>query len=154
MNVREFLNENGVTFEVIQHQPAYDAQRLAQTVHVSGNEVAKTVLLRTDGPDPYVVAVLPATSSIDFDKLRRVLNVELVELATEIEMRERCPDCEIGTLPPFGSQYDMKTVVERRLTDDERIVFEGNNHEEAIRMKYADFDRLEKPQVCSLAVGA
>ena len=151
MNIQEFLARQNIPFEVLQHRDTYDAQRMAQAVHVSGHKVAKTVLLRISEPCEYVVVVLPATHTVDFDKARRVLGAENVELATEMEMSQRCPDCDIGALPPFGSQYDMKTVVDESLTEGEEIVFEGCLHSEAIRMKYADFARLENPQVVSLS---
>ena len=46
----------------------------------------------------------------------------------------------------------MKTIVERSLTADEEIVFEGNNHREAIRMRYEDFRDIEQPLVARFAV--
>jgi Ala-tRNA(Pro) deacylase len=48
----------------------------------------------------------------------------------------------------------MKTIVDESLTKDEEIVFEGNTHVEAIRMKYADFYRLAEPLVGSFAYRA
>jgi Ala-tRNA(Pro) deacylase len=45
----------------------------------------------------------------------------------------------------------MKTIVDSSLADDEEIWFEGNTHNEAVRMKFADFQRLEKPQVAPFA---
>ena len=72
-------------------------------------------------------------------------------MATEIEMAELCPDCEIGALPPFGSQYGLKTVVDESLVADEWIVFEGNTHAEAIRMKFADFCDIEHPLVLPIS---
>jgi hypothetical protein len=33
------------------------------------------------------------------------------------------------------------------LAEDEEIWFEGNTHNEAVRMKFDDFQQLEKPQV-------
>ena len=68
MKPDEFLKERGVAFEVILHSPTYDAQRMAAAVHVSGREVAKTVLLRADEGYAYFVAVLPATKRIDLPK--------------------------------------------------------------------------------------
>ena len=72
---------------------------MAQALHVPGREVAKTVLLRSRG-GPYVVAVLPATKSIDFKKASQALGGAPLELATELEIAEYCPDCEFGALPP------------------------------------------------------
>jgi len=152
MNVREFLSENDVTFEVIQHRPTYDAQRMAQATHTPGRDVAKTVLLRGGADAPYVVAVVPSTRNIDLDRAGHALRIERAELATEPEIKEHCPDCEIGVLPPFGSRYGMKTLVDEALTHEDQIVFESNTHEESIRMSYADFDRLEQPQVASFTV--
>jgi Ala-tRNA(Pro) deacylase len=151
MKIQAFLESQGVPFTALKHRPTYDAQRTAQVLHVHGNEMAKTVLLRANGGYVYVVAVLPATKKIDLEKTREVLGGAKVELATEVEISEHCPDCEIGALPPFGSQYDMKTIVDESLAEDDEIVFEGNTHEEAIRMKYADFARVEQPLVADFA---
>ncbi|NIL97263.1 MAG: deacylase [Planctomycetales bacterium] len=149
MQVQEFLKEKNVVFEALQHEPTYDAQRMAQAVHTSGHEVAKTVLLRAGANEAYVVAVLPADEHVDFGKVGTALGCEVVELASEREIAAHCPDCEVGALPPFGSQYGMQTLVDTSLTEDEDIVFEGNTHREAIRMKFADFQRLENPLVGS-----
>jgi Ala-tRNA(Pro) deacylase len=70
-----------------------------------------------------------------------------VELATEFELQKHCPDCEFGVLPPFGSRYGAQTIVDTSLTEDEDIWFEGSTHEEAIRMKFAEFCRLEQPLI-------
>lgn len=152
MNVQELLSDNHVNFETIPHRDVYDAQRLAQELHTPGREVAKTVLLRADHAYAYIVAVLPATKTIDFDKVSATLGGSKIELATELEIKKYCPDCEMGILPPFGSQYGMKTLVEESLTQNEEIVFEGNNHHEAIRMQYEDFHRIEEPLVARFAV--
>jgi Ala-tRNA(Pro) deacylase len=98
-----------------------------------------------------VVAVLPATHRIDFDALSACLGGARLELATEAEIAERCPDCEFGVLPPFGAHYGAKTIVDKSLAEDEYIHFEADSHTEAIRMKYADFYRFERPLVACFA---
>jgi Ala-tRNA(Pro) deacylase len=35
--------------------------------------------------------------------------------------------------------------VDERLAEDETIVFNAGNHTEAVRLRYADFERLAKP---------
>ena len=150
MKVAEYLQQQKVRFNVLPHPTTYDAQRMAGSLHVPGREVAKTVLLRSRG-GPYVVAVLPATKSIDFKKVSQALGGAPLELATALEIAEHCPDCEFGALPPFGSQYGMKTIVDEGLTSDEEIFFEGNTHQEAIRMRFEDYCRIEKPIVAGFA---
>ncbi len=152
MNVLEFLKERGVKCEVLRHTPTYDAQHLAHSVGESGKNVAKTVLLRgKDGS--YVVAVLPASKNVDLHQAKKVLGGE-VTLATESELKQECQDCELGALPPFGTQYGMTTIVDVALTKARDIVFEGNRHDEAIRMQFQDFEQLEAPRIAEFAMAA
>jgi Ala-tRNA(Pro) deacylase len=116
---------------------------MAQALHVHGKDVAKPVLVRTK--HGYALAVLPATCRVDLQRLRDDLG-EDVELATEDEVERIFTDCERGVRPPFGSLYHLPTIVDEALTKDERIVFEGPNHEEALRMSYHDFDAVEHPR--------
>lgn len=152
MNVTTFLNERKCWFERVPHQPTYSAQRMAHELHVPGREVAKTVLLRANGDYKFVVAVLPASKKIDFQRVSKLLGGSKIELATEIEIGTHCPDCEFGVLPPFGSRYGMRTIVDSSLSEDDEIVFEGNTHVEAIRMRFAEFRELEDPLVAPFAV--
>lgn len=149
MDIKEFLIRQGVFFELLPHPPTYDAQHLAHALHVSGRQVAKTVLLR-DG-DRYLVAVLPATHVIDFERLRQVAGLRRPELAPESALEEVCPDCELGALPALGSLYGARTIVDASLADGERIVFEANTHDEAVRLGYRDFAALERPVVAAFA---
>lgn len=149
MNVEQMLSQGGVGFEVLRHDPTYGGQRLAQSVAVSGSLVAKTVLLQVDGA--MVLAVLPATHLIDLDEVKATFRAETVALSTEEEFDEWFPDCELGALPPFGSQYGMLTLVDDGLSEDEMIVFEGNKHDEAICMRFVDYQNLEDPVVASFA---
>jgi Ala-tRNA(Pro) deacylase len=149
MNVANFLKRGHCKFKRVPHAPAYSAQHLAQELHVPGREVAKTVLLRST--DELVVAVLPASMKIDFKRVCRLPGEPKLGLATEFEIAAHCPDCDFGVLPPFGSRYGLKTIVDSSLTDDEYIWCEGNTHEEAIRMKFEDFRRLEQPIIAPIA---
>jgi Ala-tRNA(Pro) deacylase len=151
MKVEDYLATKNVEFDVIPHHDTYGAQRMAQALHVSGKEVAKTVLLRANHGFKYLVAVLPANKSIDFERASQALGGSRLELATETEITEHCPDCEVGALPPFGSQYGMETIVDESLAEDDEIVFEGNTHHESIRLKFQDFCDIEGPLVASFA---
>jgi Ala-tRNA(Pro) deacylase len=151
MNVVKFLEAGHYEFERVPHRATYSAQRLAHELHVPGREVAKTVLLRADGGYKYIVAVLPASKTIDLNNVSKLLGGSKLELATEFDIEKNCPDCEFGVLPPFGSRYGMKTIVDKSLAEDEDIWFEGNTHDEAIRMKLAEFCRLEQPLVAPFA---
>lgn len=150
MEVVTFLEKQHYRFERLPHPPAYGAQRLAQALHVKGDKVAKTVLLRADDASRFVVAVLPANRTIDLAGASRLVGAA-VHLATEMEIAARCPDCEFGVLPPFGSRYGIRTIVDESLTKEDQIYFEGATHAEAIRMSFKDYREIEEPSIGTFA---
>ncbi len=152
MKMREILEANRIDYRVYPHGQTFDAQHLAADLRVPGDNVAKTVLVRANGGFKYFVYVLPASKRIDLKRLSKALGGAEVHLATELEIADRCPECEFGVLPPFGSQFGMTTLVEESLSKHQDIFFEGDTHDEAIRMNYDDFVRLEHPTTVWAAI--
>jgi Ala-tRNA(Pro) deacylase len=50
-------------------------------------------------------------------------------------------------MPPFGPLYHQPVVVDKSLTSDPEISFNGGSHSDAIRMRYRDFEELVQPMV-------
>jgi Ala-tRNA(Pro) deacylase len=144
MRLDEFLTDRKVPFQRLHHPPAYTANRVAQALHVPGRAMAKSVLVRT--ANGYILTVLPATHRVDMDRLQEDLHERDIDLASEDEMERIFLDCERGAMPPFGSLYDLPTLVDESLAEDEEIVFEGQDHEQAIRMRYRDYEAVEQPR--------
>jgi len=142
--IKEFLDGHNTKYTIIKHSSAFTAQEIAASAHISGKELAKTVMIKFDGK--MAMAVLPASYKISFDDLKEVLGVEKVRLAYEQEFMDKFPDCEVGAMPPFGNLYGMEVYVAESLTDDEEIAFNACSHTELIRMKYDDFEKLAKPK--------
>lgn len=143
MRVPEFLAEQQVAFEALIHPPAFTAQKRARFLGISGYCVAKSVLLH--GPAGYFLAVLPATHHIHRDVLVRELG-GAVRIATDDEVAAIFRDCEWGVVSPFGTLYELPVILDESLHADLEIVFEGQTHAHAIRMRCGDFERLERPR--------
>ena len=139
----DFLDANGVKYVKITHSIAFTAQDVAESVHISGKEMAKTVIVWMDGA--MAMAVLPAFSMVDFTRLKEVTGTAGIEMASESEFKDRFPSCDVGAMPPFGNLYNMKVFVDALLAEDKEIAFNAGTHYELIRMPYADFKRLVKP---------
>ena len=143
--VKTFLDEHGTKYVVISHSKAFTAQGIAAIAHVSGKELAKTVIIKLDGA--LAMAVLPASYQVDLEELRRRTGVNNAELATEREFKQHFPDCETGAMPPFGNLYGIPVYVDETLTLDREIAFNAGSHYELIKMSFRDFERLVKPEV-------
>ena len=150
MNLTHFLDQQDITYQVYRHHETYDAQHMAQTLHVPGRKIAKTVMARASGGSTLIVLVVPGTKFVDLRRVSAVLGGIDVRLATESEILERCPGCEFGVVPIFGSQYGMETIVDESVAKQERIVFQGDTHEEAIQLRFSDFYVLEHPRIATI----
>ena len=146
--LKQFLDSNNVKYVSISHSPAYDAQRIAESTHIPGKELAKTVIVRID--DQFAMAVLPASSRVHLGHLKVAVSASHVELATEAEVETLFPDCEKGAMPPFGNLSDIDVYVAEQLTEDKEIAFSAGSHTEVVRMSYKDFDRLVMPKITAL----
>lgn len=147
--IGEYLQDNGVSFDIHEHAPAYTAQEVAAEEHVSGDELAKAVIVQAK--KQYVMCVLPASCKLDMDKVAVKLRAKSVRLADEVELAGLFPDVEVGSESPFGNLYHLTTLVDERLADREEIVFQAGSHRHVIRMKYADYASLAQPDVSDLA---
>lgn len=143
--LKEYLDRHHIKYTSIKHSPAYTAQEIAARSHISGKDMAKTVMVKIN--NEMAMAVLPASFKIDFEALMNVTGSAMVDLASEEEFKFIFPDCEIGAMPPFGNLYDLDVYVSEKLAEDNEIWFNAGTHNELIRMHYDDFERLVKPRV-------
>jgi Ala-tRNA(Pro) deacylase len=146
--LREFLDSHHIKYLVISHSLAYTAQGIAALTHCSGKKLAKTVIVKIDGI--LAMAVVPAPTHVDLDRLRILAGAETVEIASEPEFKDAFPDCETGAMPPFGNLYDMTVYADADLAENEEITFIAGTHRELVRMNWNDMMRLVNPIVDNL----
>ena len=150
-SLTEYLDQNHVKYVIITHSPAYTAQGIAGLTHISGKELAKTVMVKLD--EKMVMAVLPANFHVDLAALKRTLKAKTVELASEEEFKDRFDCCETGAMPPFGNLFGLPVFVDENLARDKEIAFNAGTHRELIRMSWEDYQRLAEPMVLRFAAG-
>ncbi|HKZ53104.1 MAG TPA: YbaK/EbsC family protein [Candidatus Acidoferrales bacterium] len=143
--LKKFLDDYGVGYDVMHHDPAFTAQELSARMHISGYEFVKVVVVKMDGQ--FALAALPAPLRVNFKQLAHVAGVKKVSLASEEEFQQLFPDCELGAMPPFGNLYNLPTYVEQDVAGNENIVVNAGTHAEAIRLRYSDFSRLARPRL-------
>ena len=145
MRVTEFLDKEGVAYETLEHAPVFSSQGLAAIEHEPGKYVAKPVIVKAD--DRYIMCVLPAPRKVDLGRLKDQLDAASVALAEEDEIGKLFPDCELGAEPPFGNLYELPTVMDQTLEQDDHIVFQAGTHGKAVRLSMGDYRRLVEPKV-------
>jgi Ala-tRNA(Pro) deacylase len=143
--LREFLDTHNIKYIIFSHSLAYTAQGIAALTHVSGKELAKTVIVRIDGD--LAMAVVPASRHVDLPLLKQAAAAREVTLASEQEFKDKFLDCEAGAMPPFGNLYGMAVYADESLTRNKEITFNAGTHRELMRMNWVDLVKLVEPRI-------
>lgn len=146
--LRDLLEERHVPYQLLSHPRGYTARQLARSEGISECQHAKVVMVKTNGQ--HRMTVLPTDRRVDLRKLEEATG-EHWDIEEEGDFSPLFPDCEIGTMPPFGELYDVSMYVDRSLAENDDIVFEAGTHTDAVRMKYRDYEALAHPVVADFA---
>jgi Ala-tRNA(Pro) deacylase len=136
--LQKHLDRN-VTYEVITHDPTMSSTRTAQACHVSGDRLAKAIVLRHDGR--YMLAVLPASHHVRLADLKAQIGDD-VDLADEKEIKQLFPDCALGAVPPVGECYELDVIIDDSIQEQPDVYLEGGDHATLVHMDQAQFARL------------
>ena len=139
--IAEYLEANGIAFEIVEHTPTMSASAEAEATHHRPSQVAKTVVLRDQRG--YVVAVVPASRRLDLHKVRELLGAsKTLRFATELEMARDFPAVETGATPPFGPMLPLAEVIDQRLLEEDRILCAGGDHRHSVLVDPRDVVRM------------
>jgi Ala-tRNA(Pro) deacylase len=147
--ILEFLDGNHVSYAVIHHPAATAAQRVAESMHLPGKFLVKTVVVKLDGR--LALAVVPAVNDVDLTLLGRASGTNHVELAEKADFVDRFADCQLGAMPPFGNLFGIDAYVDRNIAKLDKIAFNAGTHTDAIAMSFADYRRLAHPRLVKIA---
>ncbi len=136
--LQRYLDQR-VTYEVIPHEPTMSSTRTAEACHISGDCLAKGVVLRRNGV--YMLAVLPASHHIRLADLRAQFG-EDVDLAPEAEINALFGDCAQGAVPPIGDCYGLETIVDDSIDAKPEVYLEAGDHATLVRLTHAQFAKL------------
>ena len=127
--LKTFLDKNKIKYSLSEHKKVYTAFNEAETQHLKGKEVAKTVLVKT-------IVVVPAIKHVDFGKVKKALKAKKVSMAKESDIT-KVLKTKIGLIHTFG--YDLPVLVDNSLLKQKELVMSAGSYTESLEMKPKDF---------------
>jgi Ala-tRNA(Pro) deacylase len=144
------LAHYGIPFEVHHHPPAYTASELAETEHITGYRVAKTVFLISQGRP--IAVVLPSCRRLDLESVKAVLGQDDLRLATEAEIAGWFKGCEPGAVPPLQLRQDERILMDRSLAHLGPMLIPAGTVEDAMLVPFRAWFRAVRPGVGHFAM--
>jgi Ala-tRNA(Pro) deacylase len=143
--IRALLNEHGVTFKELEHEPTYTSEESARARGEPLEVGAKALVMRL-GED-FGVFVLPADRRVDSGAITRHLGLKGLRFATPEELLART-GLVPGSVPPFGHPI----LPMQLFADPEvgvalgRIAFNAGSLTRSFVLGAADWRRVASPQ--------
>jgi len=143
--VKKELDDNGISYEEVEHNEAFTAQEMAQREHITGHRVVKVVALMADGKP--VELILPASKRVNLKTAGELLGSRNVRLASEAEIRSYFRDCEVGAIPPFRHWKNIDLLMDTSMAVSGDILISSGTHRDAIRVRFEDWFKITQPKV-------
>src|SRR5437868_1920457 len=137
--LKRYLTAENIQYEEIRHELSMTSARTAEACHISGDRLAKGVVLRRDGE--YMLAVMPASHHLRLLELRNQLG-DNVDMANEAEINQLFRDCAHGAVPAVGKCYGLNIIVDDSIEAQPEIYMEAGDHETLVHLTHEQFERM------------
>jgi Ala-tRNA(Pro) deacylase len=137
--LKRYLTAENIQYEEIPHELTMSSNHTAEACHVSGDRLAKGIVLRRDGD--YMLAVMPASHHLRLSELRTKLG-DNVDMANEAEISRLFRDCAHGAVPAVGRCYGLDLIVDESIEVQPEIYMEAGDHQTLLHLSHAQFARL------------
>ncbi|PIQ72953.1 hypothetical protein COY13_02305 [Candidatus Roizmanbacteria bacterium CG_4_10_14_0_2_um_filter_36_35] len=149
--IKDLLTKNNFWFETFEHEPVKTSEEAAKIRQgYSLKQGAKAMIIRAKNNEAdkrFVMLVLPGDLKFDNNKVKQVLQVKDIRFATPEEINNVAGGVQIGGVPPFGNFFNIKVIVDQKLFENEKIIFNAGDRRYSIAIKSEDYKKLVNPEI-------
>jgi Ala-tRNA(Pro) deacylase len=146
--LERLLTLAGVAFDVLRHEPVFTSSEAAAVRGTPLASGAKALVCKAD--ERFVMIVLPADRKLASKLVRQSQGWKSLRFADRAEVAQ-LTGLEPGSIPPFGSLFELPTLCDVRLGEHDRINFNAGDHAISISLRYDDYCAVEKPTLGQFA---
>ncbi len=139
----EQLDARQIPYDVLHHEPVFTSEEAARVRGTTLASGAKALICKAD--QQFVLIVLPADRRLASKQVRKSESIRSLRFASREEVAE-LTGLQPGSIPPFGSLFDLPTWCDEDLARQSTINFNAGDHAVSISMRYADFAAFEQPR--------
>ncbi len=145
-----YLEKNKYKFGIIDHRTTFTAWDTSQTEKVKPQQVAKSLILKTD--NTYVLAVLPANRNLDKKKILKLINAarkkngmklaKKIDFVKEAWMKKNILG-QVGATPPFPKILDLEGFIDSLILNNKKIYVGSGDYKTALLINTNQYYKIE-----------
>jgi Ala-tRNA(Pro) deacylase len=146
--IKTLLDEQSIEYAVSHHEPVFTSEEAARIRGVALQTGAKALICKCD--KEMFQFVIPADMRLAGRAVRRQFGWRKLRFATPEEVLQ-ITGLKPGSIPPFGSLFDLTTYCDETLLNNSHINFNAGDHAISISMRCDDYIRAENPHLGTIA---
>ncbi len=145
----KMLDEWGIDYEVLKHKTVFTAHDVAATLRTKLDDIVKTLVIEAD--KQFYLVSLPATKNVDFAQLKKAIKKMGGSVRTIGIPNEKVLAAKLGIKPgnvtAFAKLHQLPHIVDKDIKKIKKAILSGGSVTESLKMKMADWLRVEEPRV-------
>ena len=135
------LDAANIEYHTEHHEPTLTSADASRVRGVAMHSGAKAIVTKGHKTGTHYLFVMPADLKLDNAKTKAATGEGVGFAPDPFEVT----GCVPGSVPPFGSLFNIKTFCDPRLSENERIHFNAGSLTDSVDMKFEDYIAIEKP---------
>ena len=149
------LQELGITFDVVEHPPAFTTEQADSYIEGMEGVRTKTMFLTNKKKTQYYLLIMDDSKRLDMLRFKEIVSANQIKMASEKSLYEKMM-LPPGTVSPFGllnnKEKDIKVYIDKEIIGEERMCFHPNTNEKTIFIKTSDLLKFLESIECDVNV--
>ena len=135
------LQELGITFDVVEHPPAFTTEQADSYIEGMEGVRTKTMFLTNKKKTQYYLLIMDDKKRLDMDDFKVQVGADRIRMASLDSLAKKM-NLPAGTVSPFGllnnEEKDIQVYFDKEIIDEERMTFHPNTNEKTIFISTQD----------------
>ena len=139
--VADTLNELGITFHIVEHEPALTTEQADRFIEGIEGVRTKTMFLTNKKKRNFYLVIMDDAKRLDMDVFKDIVEEKQIKMASAETLNDKMMLLP-GTVSPFGllnnRDKDIQVYFDQEIVSEERMSFHPNTNEKTIFIKTED----------------
>ena len=135
------LQELGITFDVVEHPPAFTTEQADSYIEGMEGVRTKSMFLTNKKKTQYYLLIMDDKKSLDMDDFKVQVGADRIRMASLDSLAEKM-NLPAGTVSLFGllnnEEKDIQVYFDKEIINEERMTFHPNTNEKTIFISTQD----------------
>lgn len=135
------LKELGITFQIVEHEPALTTEQADSFIEGIEGVRTKTMFLTNKKKRNFYLVIMDDAKRLDMDVFKDIVEEKQIKMASAETLNDKMM-LPPGVVSPFGllnnEDKDIQVYVDQEIVSEERMSFHPNTNEKTIFVKTED----------------